>query len=443
MSSRRSQNVPNLCNERLTFTRYVPLRSDNGPDPPTAAGILYACPDWLTNGRNWSGIGLAPPSQGRCAIIIEDVSFVPLQAPIPKGRAYGMSKSLATARSTTLVRLKAGSVEGVGEAWGVPSANVAFLPMLKELLIGTNVLDVEHVYSLILARNYHFGVQGPLMWSLSGVDMAAKDAAGKLLGLPAHRLIGGKRADRVPIYASGGYLTENSERDFSPQIEAIARAGHRAVKIKIGVSPDSDEERVAAARRILGPDVDLMVDVNSNYTLDVARESIVRLAPYKIGWVEEPLSPHDVAGYECLRNWSPVPIATGEALYTAFDFKRLVDRRAVDVVQPDLSLCGGFWQGRHIAHLAMMNHIRVSPHVWGSGVGLAAATHFVAALPTYPHAINIPRPAIVEYDVGENPLRESILRNPLKPVDGSVEVPDAPGLGVEVDWDAVERHALR
>lgn len=377
-------------------------------------------------------------------MVIDDISFIPLQAALPAGSAYGMSKSLATARATTLVRLRlADGTEGVGECWGMPQVNLAVLPLVKSYLIGTHVLDIEHAYSLILARHYHFGVQGPMTWCISGVDMAAKDAAGKKLGLPVHRLIGGKQAAQVQIYGSGGYLTENSARDFEPQIEAMAKAGLRAVKIKIGVSPANDEERVAIARRILGPDVEILVDINSNYTLDLARESITRMAPYKIGWIEEPLAPQDLSGYEILQRWSPVPIATGEALYTAFDFKRLIDRRAVDVVQPDLSLCGGFWQGRQIAQLAMMEHLRLSPHVWGSGVGLAAAVHFVASLAVYPHANNIPRPTLVEYDLGTNPLRDSILKNPLKPADGAIAVSDAPGLGIEVDWDAVDRHVLR
>ena len=377
-------------------------------------------------------------------MVIDDISFIPLQAQLPAGSAYGMAKSLATARATTLVRLRlADGTEGIGECWGMPQVNLAMLPLVKSYLVGTNVHDVEHAYSLMLARHYHFGVQGPMTWCISGIDMAAKDAAGKVLGLPVHRLIGGKQANEVQIYASGGYLTENSARDFEPQIEAMAKAGHRSVKIKIGVSPANDEERVAAARRILGSDVEILVDINSNYTLDVARESITRMAPYNIGWVEEPLAPQDFSGYELLQRWSPVPIATGEALYTAFDFKRLIDRRAVDVVQPDLSLCGGFWQGRQIAQLAMMEHLRLSPHVWGTGVGLAAAVHFVASLPVYPHSTNIPRPNLVEYDLGSNPLRDSILRDPLAQAGGVIVVPDAPGLGIEIDWNEVERHVLR
>ena len=375
---------------------------------------------------------------------IRDLAFVAVQAPLPAGKAYGMAKSLATARATTLVRLVLeDGTEGVGECWGMPLVNLAMLPLLKGYLIGVNVLDVEHSFAQMFARHYHFGVQGPMTWCVSGIDMAAKDAAGKMLKQPVHRLIGGKQADHVHIYASGGYLTEDSARDFDPQIRAMAEGGHKAVKIKIGVSPASDEERVATARRILGADVEIMVDINSNYTLDLARESITRMAQYGVGWIEEPLSPQDFTGYELLQRWSPVPIATGEALYTVFDFKRLVDRRAVDVVQPDLSLCGGFWQGRQIAQLAFQEHLRLSPHVWGSGVGLAAAVHFVASLPVSPHSGNVPRPTLVEYDLGTNPLRDGLLRNPLVAADGRIAVSDAPGLGIEIDWQAVDRHALR
>jgi D-galactarolactone cycloisomerase len=222
----------------------------------------------------------------------------------------------------------------------------------------------------------------------------------------------------------------------------MAAAGHRAVKIKIGLNPASDLARVEEARRILGPEVDLMVDINANYTLDLARSTLAALAPHRLGWVEEPLTPQDVAGYEILQRCSPVPIATGEALYTVFDFQRLMERRAVDVVQPDLSLCGGFWQGRRIADLAELHHVRLSPHVWGSGVGLAAAAHYVASRSPWPQAQDAPRPTLVEYDVGENPLREGLLKTPLVARGGLLEVPGGPGLGIEIDWDFVERHAV-
>ena len=154
------------------------------------------------------------------------------------------------------------------------------------------------------------------------------------------------------------------------------------------------------------------------------------------------MAPQDFDGYALLQRSSPIPIATGEALYTAFDFKRLLDRRGADVIQPDLSLAGGLWQGRRIADLAELMHVRLSPHVWGSGIGLAAAAHYVASRSPYPHADNIPHPTLVEYDMGENPLRESILQTPIVANGGMIDVPSGAGLGIEIDWKAVKRHAI-
>jgi D-galactarolactone cycloisomerase len=237
--------------------------------------------------------------------LITDISFIALSASLPDGKAYGMSKSLATARQSTLVVIKTeAGAEGVGEAWGVPQVNMAYLPLLKSYLLGADVTDVELVFARILARHYHFGLQNQMMACLSGIDIAAKDAVGKETGLPVCRLIGGRGSDKVPVYASGGYITEESQRDFPPQIEAMAEAGHATVKIKIGLGPQSDEERVAFARNRLGGEVDILVDINSNYTLDLARAAIARLVEYRIGRVEEPLTPQNFDGYARLRQTS-------------------------------------------------------------------------------------------------------------------------------------------
>ena len=375
---------------------------------------------------------------------ISSLTFIALSAALADGKAYGMSKALATGRQSTLVRLVLeDGTEGFGEAWGIPAVNLAYESLLANEIVGTNVFDVEHAFGRLMARHYHFGVQNQMMTAISGIDIAAKDATGKLLGVPVSQLIGGCRLEAVPIYASGGYLTHTSDADFAPQIRKMAEAGYPAVKIKIGLSPESDEARVSQAREILGPDVELLVDINTNYTLDIAREAIARFERHKIGWVEEPLAPTEVEGLARLKALTNVPIATGEALYTVFDFKRLTDVGAADILQPDLTLCGGFWQGRKIAELAHANHVRVSPHVWGGAVGLAAALHYIAALPVYPHTNNVPKPVLLEYDLGENPLRANLLKQPLLPDDGIMRVPEGPGLGIEIDPDAVERYAIR
>ncbi|UJQ94253.1 mandelate racemase/muconate lactonizing enzyme family protein [Mariluticola halotolerans] len=374
---------------------------------------------------------------------ISAIEFIALSVPLGAGKAYGMSKSLAGGRQSTLVRMTLeDGTHGYGEAWGMPAVNKAYLPFLADYLEGSDVFDVEHVYGRILARHYHFGVQNGMMHAISGIDMAAKDAQGKLLGLPVSKLLGGQRQASVPIYASGGYLTETPEEDYRPQIERMAEAGHRAIKIKIGLNPESDEMRVRLARELLGPDVEIYADINTNYTCDIALESMKRLEPYGLGWLEEPLSPQDFDGYSRLRARATMPIATGEALYTVHDFKRLVDCGGADVLQPDLSLCGGFWQGRKIAELAQVNHLRLSPHVWGGAVGLAAALHFISSLAVFPHADNIPKPVLLEYDLGENPLRTQLLKTSLDVVDGRISVPEGPGLGIEINEEALSRYAV-
>ncbi|MGU3400763.1 mandelate racemase/muconate lactonizing enzyme family protein [Brucellaceae bacterium D45D] len=374
---------------------------------------------------------------------IRSVEFFTLSVPLGSGKAYGMSKSLSTGRQSTLVRLTLeNGTTGYGEAWGMPAVNRAFQPFLRDYIEGSDVFDIELTFDRILARHYHFGVQNGMLHSISGIDIAARDAQGKLLGLPVAKLLGGQRLHQVPIYASGGYVTETPAADYRPQIEAMAEAGHRAVKIKIGLCPASDEERAGIARELLGDDIELLVDINTNYTYDIAMEAMERLKPFRPGWVEEPLSPQDLEGYRRLRGRSTIPVAAGEALYTVHDFKRLVDCGGVDILQPDLTLCGGFWQGRKIAELAHVNHLRLSPHVWGGAVGLAAALHYIAALPVFPHADNIPKPVLLEYDLGENPLRTELLKHPIGVKDGFVTVPEGPGLGIEIDEEAVARYAI-
>ncbi len=373
---------------------------------------------------------------------IRDVQLISLQYSFDPARAYGMAKGLTSSRQTgiVVVELEDGT-RGYGEAWGPAAIGNAYLDMVRHYFIGTDVWAHEHAIDVILSRHYHFGIQNQLMSVISGIDVAARDAAARTVDLPLHALIGGAAAHSVPVYASGGYITHKGDDGFAEQMAAIAADKPRAVKIKIGRSPASDERRVQIAREALGDDVELFVDTNSNYTVDVALQSMRRIEKFNIGWYEEPLAPQDFRGYAELKARSPIPIATGEALYTAHDFKRLADARGADIFQPDLSLCGGIGQGRRIADIARLEHLRISPHVWGSAVGLAAACHYVAALSRYPHTDNVPCPTLVEYDVGENPLRDEIVKSPLKPENGEIPVPQGPGLGIEIDEDALARYA--
>lgn len=373
---------------------------------------------------------------------IRDIRILPLQYAMPPEDAYGMARGLTHMRGAGLVLLDTeDGVEGIGEAWGPAAVNAAYLEIVKPYFIGRPVFAQRGIAQTILAKHYHLGTQNGLVAMLSGIDIAAHDAMGKLLGVPVCDLIGGRQRDRVPVYASGGYLTraEDHLAALAAQLEPLAGRGFGAYKIKVGRHPREDAERAALARRIIGDAPLLTVDVNGNYTLDIVLESMRRMAESDIHWVEEPLAPQDWAGYRELAQRAPIPVATGEALYTLFDFRRVIDGRLAAVIQPDLTLCGGLDTARTIGALCGAEHLRVSPHVWGAGIGLAAAVHWVAALPSYPHAENVPYPALIEYDVGRNPLQSAIFETPIRFADGYLEVPTGPGLGITLDREALRR----
>ena len=361
---------------------------------------------------------------------------------MPRERAYGQARGLNFRRTCALfVVTTDDGVIGYGEAGGPLKPIADYLEMIRPFFVGRSIFDFEIIAAQIYNRFYHFGVQGHLTACLGGISIALFDAAGKTLKVPAHDLLGGKSADTFPSYATTAYFTPNDTRDYEPQLVA-AKGKFPGVKIKIGASPASDLARVKLARQILGDDVLLMIDINGNYTVDIALESIRKIEPYNIHWCEEPLPPTDIQGYAELRARSPIPLAASEAFCTVHDFKRLIDARGVDIVQPSLTGCGGFGQARAIAQLAHMNNLRVSPSVWGNPIALAAALHFSASLPVTPHTDHQPYPLIIEYDVGENLLRDKMLKAPIKLDNGMLTVPSGPGLGIEIAENDVKQFEI-
>ncbi|MGE0718119.1 MAG: mandelate racemase/muconate lactonizing enzyme family protein [Alphaproteobacteria bacterium] len=377
--------------------------------------------------------------------LIRDIRVVALEYSFDPDKAYGMARGVTHKRGAGMVLLETDQgVTGIGEAWGPPRVTAAYLDVVKPFFIGKSVFAQRAVAQTLYAKLYHFGTQNGLVALVSGIDIAAHDAMGKLLNVSVADLIGGRLRERVPAYCSGGYFTATGDTDVTlqEQLEPHVGRGFPAFKIKIGRNPAEDEKRVALARRIIGDDALLTVDSNGNYTVDGVLESMRRIAGYGINWYEEPLAPQDWKGYAELKAKAPIPVATGEALYTVFDLRRLIDGRLADVIQPDLALCGGLDVARTVGILCGAEHLRLSPHVWGTGIGLAAAVHFVAALPSYPHAENVPWPTMVEYDIGDNKLQNEIFEEPIKFVNGHLEVPKGPGLGVRLNMDAVKKYTV-
>lgn len=375
---------------------------------------------------------------------VAELSSIPLQYVLPDAKAYGMARGLTARRALTLIQVTTDDgVVGTGEASGPPAITREYLELVRPFFLGQDLFAYEQVAARVYNTLYHLGVQNPMTSCLGAIDVALADAIGRTLGVPVHALLGGAHTDRIPAYASTGYLTKDPANQLADQLERVAGQGFPGVKIKIGMGPASDVERVRLTRKILGDDILVMVDVNGNYTRDVAQDSMRRLEAFSIHWMEEPLPLRDTEGFRLLRAQAPISIATGEAAYTVDDFRRLVEAQGVDILQPALATCGGFSQGRQIAALAAQHNLRLSPHVWGGAIGLAAALHFMASRPPMPHSDHVPFPPLLEYDRSDNPLRDQLLATPIVYEHGAVRVPTGPGLGVELDMAAVERYRIR
>ena len=367
---------------------------------------------------------------------VTTVSAIPLRYQL-EGGGYGSSRGIVAARETTLVRLETSDgVVAWGEAWGPPLVTVPLINELGEVLAGARLDGPVPFVTNRLNQHYHRG-GGLFAAALSGVEIALWDALGRTLGVSVATLLGGRAREHVTPYASAGYVTPDRDLEKFREALAVTADGFAGAKIKCGLGVREDLERTSVAREVLGPDKALMVDFNGNYTADQAAAVARSLTELKMTWMEEPLPPDDVDGLRLLRG-AGVALATGEALYTRAPFRRLVTERMVDFVQPDVTKVGGLAEARAICELARAWNVRVSPHVWGGGVGLAAALQLLASIPDYPHTNNTPQPLWLELDRGDNALRELVLKEPLCPEAGLLAVPTGPGLGIEVDQQALE-----
>jgi len=384
------------------------------------------------------------PSGLRKVPVIKSLNVAGYQYVLPPEQSYGNARAMGFAPRSSIIEVETDEgVTGVGEAAGSPAVVREYLKMVAPYFIGRSVYDFTQIQAYVYNRMYHSGVQNALTGCLAGIDVALLDAAGKTLGLRVCDLLGGCSATRLPVYASTGYFSDDPDNSFENMLQKACKGNFLGAKIKIGRGARSDLERVNIAREILGEDILLIVDMNGAYTVDVALESIRQMAPRNIHWVEEPLPPWDLRGYAELRERSPVPLSAGEAHYTAQEFSRLIEQRCIDILQPSIPYTGGLREAQRIAFLAQLHNLRVAPHVWGSAIGLAVACHYGASMPPWPHTDHPARPSFLEFDVGaDNPLRDRMLKTPIRLEHSHVLLPDGPGLGIEIDRDAIEEYRV-
>lgn len=319
-----------------------------------------------------------------------------------------------------------------------PQSGMGMFEGLRDLVIGEDPFDVGRLWDKIYRGTIYYGRRGVAIQVLSGFDIACHDIMGKATGRPIYKLLGGARRDRVRAYAST--LFRPTEEAMKEACSYYLEQGFTAVKFGWGVfgnDKKKDIKLVAAAREALGPDVELMVDPGwlterSAYdAIELCRE----LAAYGVYWVEDFIHPEAYESYRKVKEAGvDVRIAAGEQEATAWGFRQLIERGRVDVVQPDLSRCGGFTQARKIMWDAEYAGVDVCPHAWLTDLLTAASLHVNAVLP---------RSLFLEYNVSDNPMLREIICNPVRlDADGYIPVPQLPGLGIEIDEDAVRKFAI-
>jgi D-galactarolactone cycloisomerase len=339
-------------------------------------------------------------------------------------------------------------IQGLGEAFyfGGPAGIVAQMmdSAFGPLIVGQDPFDTSVLWDRLYNWTRDQGMKGVTISALSAIDIALWDIKGRALDLPVYKLLGGAYRKMARAYATGLYEPQDVPSVTAALVEealGYVRDGFAGIKLKIGYGLDTDTRYVEAIRQAIGKGVYLMVDANHAYNASEAIRLAQELERFGVYWFEEPVPPEDIEGYLEVKRNTSILIAGGECEYTRYGFRELINRRAVDILQPDLCAAGGFTEMSKIVAMASASNLPVIPHVWGTNVGLAASLQFFAALPHFPER-RFPAEPFFEYDRSPHPLRDGVTVERFAMENGCLPIPNRPGLGVTLDMDFVERHAL-
>ncbi len=384
---------------------------------------------------------------------ISKVNATWVHVPIPPERQHTSDFGRTASFDSVIVKIVTDDgITGWGEAKaGVGSAaecaglaaivNQDFAPHL----VGQPAGDISRLWDVLynrlregyaIARGHglpQLGRRGLTICAIAAVDIALWDILGKSLGAPVWQLLGGRRAERMPAYASGGWADVNG---IGAQLAGyVEKSGFRAVKMRVGVMDGTvarSAARVKAARQALGGDVGLACDAHGTWTVAEAKAFARMVEDCDLMWFEEPVSADDKAGMAEVRRSSAVPISAGESEFTRHDFRDLAELRAADILQPDLAIAGGVTEAMRIAAIASAFNLRLAPHLWSGAPAFAAGLAVAAAASSG---------FILEYSLGHNPMLHELVEENFPVVDGQVEIPDRPGLGITVNEEFIRRHA--
>jgi D-galactarolactone cycloisomerase len=349
----------------------------------------------------------------------------------------GNSRTFIRTREVLAVELTTDTEHsGWGEVFASPWAAAALIKTrFGRAVLGQSPEAFGRLYAeMVEAVGYDR--RGPAMMAISALDLALHDLAARARGQRIAELLGGALRERIPAYASGPFIREGSSPygGFEAEAERHAARGFRYIKPRAGVEPRADGAMVSSLRKALGTEIGLMVDINQGYTARAAIMAARRMEDAALLWIEEPVMPEDLPGYRAVAAATAIPVAGGEALASLAAHRDFV-QTGVGVLQPDMTVCGGFSGFRAIASLAAAYELAVMPHVFSSVINLYASLQMAAVLPARKAGAAHPYP-LIEYDATDNPLLE-LLGFPVSS-DGTIALPDGPGLGIDIKASQLE-----
>ena len=356
-------------------------------------------------------------------------------------RAFGPSTASSPYREVLLVKLVTDSgLVGWGETADIPGTRGIIEERLKPILLGQNPLEQRKLWRLLWGPNF-----GDAR-AVAAIDLALHDVRGKALKQSVAEMYGGRVRDRTPAYAAAMNYVEGvrPEDQFPAEAAGLVERGFRAMKIRTGrLEPRRDLAILAKVREKVGGEIRLLTDGNGAFTLPEAVKFGKQLEKLDFYWFEEPLPQgQNYAGYDELTASLDIALAGGEGLDSRAQARDHIVKRSFDIIQPDVTLCGGVAETLFIGEMARLWSIQCTPHCYGGAIAIAATLQVLSLLPTYTWGFSSDEP-MLEFDTHENPFRDEIVARPFKLKDGHVEFPTGPGLGIEVDEEIVKKYQVK
>lgn len=316
-----------------------------------------------------------------------------------------------------------------------PSSHMACMG-LGEIVVGEDAFDIEKIWHKMYEKSVYYGRRGAVIHAMSGIDMAIWDAVGKKIGLPVSKLLGGTFRNKIKAYCS--ILMPENEADIKRLVEKHMSKGYQGLKFgwgAFGESSSKDIQLVKWARRALGENKLLMTDIGMMWKdVKEAVKTVRAFENFDVYWVEEPFGPDDTESYAYLRQHTDIHIAGGEEVGTLYEFETLLKHDCVDIIQPDLSRCGGLSVAKKLMAMAELKKIKIVPHAFKTNILMAATLQYIASLPEAWY---------LEFCEQDTILRQK-LTNPIFEIDsdGYVHIPQKPGLGIELDMEVLDYYRV-